>query len=227
MNVPDVVTALAEHWDDVIGRLAEPDRRLLRDQVATLTSGADEDARTEALLVVVDLLLPVLPDGHPVERALSDGNRSVGAVADPELLPALDLLRMRLLSAAPEPPPDPESPAQAWAGARRRLLAAPSVSARELALRGGDPDRPGLIRLDGDDGTLRLPAFQFDRAGDPVPVVLRVNRILDAEDDPWGVADWWLCPHAWLGAAPADLLAVTAAAVLVEVALGETEDRDA
>jgi len=227
MNLPDVVTALAEHWDDVVGRLGETDRRLLRDQVAMLTSGGDEGARAEALLALVELLLPALPDGHPVERALSAGNRSLGAVAEFELLPALDLLRVRLLTSNPEAPADPENPAQAWAGARRRLLAAPALSAEELARRGGAPDLPGLIRLDADDGTVRLPSFQFDRAGDPVAVVLRVNEILDAEDDPWGVADWWLCPHAWLGAAPVDVLAVSPAAVLVGVALGETEDRDA
>ena len=54
-------------------------------------------------------------------------------------------------------------------------------------------------------------------------MVLAVNRLLDADEDPWGVADWWLGGNARLGAVPAqllgrghdDLLAAAARAVLV------------
>ncbi len=37
-------------------------------------------------------------------------------------------------------------------------------------------------------------------------MVVAVNRLLDADDDPWGVADWWLGANAWLDAVPARLL---------------------
>jgi hypothetical protein len=81
-----------------------------------------------------------------------------------------------------------------------------------------------LIRLERGDGVVQLPAFQFDAAGRPIQIVLTVNRLLGAEDDPWGAADWWLGPNAWLGAVPADLigqvdenvLLATAKAVVVE-----------
>ena len=31
-------------------------------------------------------------------------------------------------------------------------------------------------------------------------------RLLDADDDPFGVADWWLGRNAWLEGVPADLI---------------------
>jgi hypothetical protein len=53
------------------------------------------------------------------------------------------------------------------------------------------------------------PAFQFDVGRKRViPVVERVNKLLEANKDPWGVASWWTtpserlngrCPHELLG----------------------------
>jgi hypothetical protein len=89
--------------------------------------------------------------------------------------------------------------------AEARLLAAPAVSAVGLRALGGDPDQAHLISLDGPDGP-QLPAFQFDAAGQAMPIVLDVNALLDADGDPWGVAGWWLGRNAWLGQAPAESL---------------------
>lgn len=52
------------------------------------------------------------------------------------------------------------------------------------------------------------PAFQIDLdAGRVDPVVQRVNRLLGADEDPWGVASWWLSPGARLsGRSPKDCL---------------------
>ncbi|MGN5376548.1 hypothetical protein ACQ4WX_00180 [Streptomyces lasalocidi] len=33
-----------------------------------------------------------------------------------------------------------------------------------------------------------------------------VNRLLLAQEDPWGAADWWLSGNLWLGGRPAALL---------------------
>ncbi|MGW4973908.1 hypothetical protein ACWEP3_29110, partial [Streptomyces albidoflavus] len=100
---------------------------------------------------------------------------------------------------------------------RERLLAAPSVPAGELAGRAG-----GLILLPAEGGR-RVPRFQLAPDGAVRPVVLTVNRLLDAEADPWGAADWWLSPHAWLGAPPAGLLGTPAEAQLPDLARLLTE----
>jgi len=58
------------------------------------------------------------------------------------------------------------------------------------------------------NGRVRYPAFQIDAARGRVrPVVAELNQRLGARDDPWGVASWWLNPHARLrrGQSPADL----------------------
>ncbi len=44
-------------------------------------------------------------------------------------------------------------------------------------------------------GQKLYPAFQFDPTRRQVrPIVAEVNRRLDAKNDPWGVASWWLSP---------------------------------
>ncbi|MFF8727127.1 hypothetical protein ACF073_11625 [Streptomyces sp. NPDC015171] len=89
---------------------------------------------------------------------------------------------------------------------RRRLLAEPALDDTYVRDQGGDPLDPALIRLPGPQGRTLLPDFQFSRGALPWRVVLEVNTILDADRDPWGVADWWLSDNAWLGSAPASLL---------------------
>lgn len=54
----------------------------------------------------------------------------------------------------------------------------------------------------------RYPQFQFDTSTASVrPAVAEVNQLLDAANDPWGVASWWLTPSARLtgGLTPANL----------------------
>jgi hypothetical protein len=58
-------------------------------------------------------------------------------------------------------------------------------------------------------GRTLYPAFQFDRARARVyPVVVEGNQVLDAANDPWGAASWWLSSSSWLadGRSPADLV---------------------
>lgn len=52
------------------------------------------------------------------------------------------------------------------------------------------------------------PSFQIDvEHGRVYEAVEQVNLLLDAVEDPWGVASWWLAPNGRLGGAvPADLL---------------------
>lgn len=59
-----------------------------------------------------------------------------------------------------------------------------------------------------DNGRVRYPAFQVDAGRARVrPIVVELNVRLDAKGDPWGVASWWLLPHARLADArsPAEL----------------------
>lgn len=100
----------------------------------------------------------------------------------------------------------------------RRLLSAPALSEAQVRDYGQNPQRADLIRLDREDGGVQLPAFQFDKRGRPFWVVTKVNTILDAEDDPWGVADWWLGRNAWFDAVPAELIGHVANEILIEAA---------
>ena len=118
------------------------------------------------------------------------------------------------------------SPEDTLSDAIARLLSVPAQSAEELRGRGVDPDQPHLIRLDGCDGCdgcddhqgPRLPDFQFDAQGRPLSLVLAVNALLDADADPWGVADWWLGRSAWLERSPAESLGAVPDDVLLALA---------
>jgi hypothetical protein len=97
--------------------------------------------------------------------------------------------------------------ADPFEAAVNRLLAAPSVDAAQLLSDfHQDPGQRNLVRLSRADGTVQLPSFQFDSAGRPLALVLAVNEILDADRDPWGVADWWLGSHRRLPGTPAGCL---------------------
>jgi hypothetical protein len=89
---------------------------------------------------------------------------------------------------------------------RERVLAEPALTETEARRRGVGPGATDLIRVPRDGGFL-LPRFQFAPAAGPLPAVLAVNSVLGADRDPWGVADWWLSPDAWLaGARPVAVL---------------------
>ncbi|MFD8790131.1 hypothetical protein, partial [Streptomyces vinaceus] len=91
---------------------------------------------------------------------------------------------------------------------RDRLLAAPALGDAEVLEAGSDPYAPYLIRLPAPGGLIRLPVFQFTAGGRVRPAVREVNLLLGAAEDPWGAADWWLSPNAWLAgnSAPVALL---------------------
>jgi hypothetical protein len=131
---------------------------------------------------------------HPVDRATPDGSHT----PDDRYPTAL-------------------SPEEIAREAMTRLAAAPALSAADLRVRGGDPRQQHLIRLDGQDGP-RFPLFQFDAAGRPHQLVLSINALLDADSDPWGVADWWLGPHAWLDQTPAESIGQISDHVLLATA---------
>jgi len=166
-----------------------------------------------------------------VERAdlrdiVADLEALVAFQASPPALqvrPGVDLAGPAAVPDGLESRPDAAVPDLAQA-AHAALLAHPSRTVEHVEQDGVDPFAPDLIRLAGEDGVPRLPAFQFGADGQPLPVVLTINGLLGADDDPWGVAAWWLDPHAWLRAAPADRLADIPAGDLVELATAELEE---
>ncbi|MET9398955.1 hypothetical protein [Kitasatospora sp. NPDC002965] len=135
--------------------------------------------------------------------------------------------------AAPHAAPDT---AEIIATAQRRLLAEPSLGRADLDARGLDaPALAGaglIIRLVDQAGEHRYPAFQFagpapgaepGTGHGPLPVVTRINRLLLAEADPWGAADWWLAGNSWLGGTPAALLGLVSDELLTAAALSMVE----
>jgi hypothetical protein len=224
VELADVLHSLAEHWEFVTGRLDRDGQDRLRRLVAIAAAertGPDE--RTEAVLDIIDVVLPVLPDKHPLELAIG-GKRSAPATLERKLSPTLaelraivgDLRGLEDIGGPAGPDPQPEAAEGVWTGVRDRLLAAPMVTAAEVGAAGP------LIRLD-DGGRTVLPAFQFGPDGRPYGVVLAVNEVLDAADDPWGAADWWLLPNSWLRAIPADLVGRVEDLTLLDTAEREVE----
>lgn len=186
-----MIDALAERWDEVTPFLS-PDRlRTLRGLVVDLAEAPDEPVRLAVSQRIAVLLFDALPADHPV---VVTGNRL--AVAPPDTRSSIGrftLLRMRVVAQAPLPAAD-------------RILMADWDTPRALRRRGIDPDFPPLIRLERPDGGVVVPLFQFGDDGRPRDTVLRINVLLDAYDDPWGVADWWLSGNVWLHGAPVELL---------------------
>jgi hypothetical protein len=200
VNAPLLIGTLTEHLRDV--RLRLDDRRSRRLDVLLeeiRDSDGDPDHLEEIAIEVADLVEPILPAGHPVRRVITTRPRFDSSPAEPDpadWAPVLSRIREINLASGFA------SAAELLADVRANLLTAHSYRPDEV-LDGHDPH---LVRLEEADGTGRVPAFQFDASGLARPIVLLINRLLEAGDDPWGVADWWLGGNAWLGAAPADLL---------------------
>jgi hypothetical protein len=220
LPVDPILRVLADHWDSVTGELPGPDLDRFRGLVERVSAAATAADREDATDELIDFLMRALRRDHVVRRAIADSARfrSAQALADPPDAPGREpgeeavLAELRRLLDAVR-----ETPEAILRAAEARLLAAPAVSAAELRARGGDPEQAHLISLAGPDGP-RLPVFQFDAMGRPLPVVLGINALLDAGDDPWGVADWWLGRNAWLGQAPAESLGRIADDVLLAAA---------
>ncbi|MEE1772770.1 hypothetical protein PUR34_32600 [Streptomyces sp. JV185] len=219
MNPEELLDLVRLHWDDIRSALDDADREELVSRLGALAATPQQAEREvrRAVQGVRLALLDFLPPGHPLRTAL-DGLRLAGpATACPRVVEQARELHTWLTRSggpAPAPPVDPEG---IIAAVQRRLLAQPSFSAREV--HDGCASTDGLIALDDPvDGT-RYPAFQFaGHGGAPIPVVRRVNRLLLADQDPWGAADWWLSSNEWLGGRPATLLGALPEDLLVGAA---------
>ncbi|MFF3016768.1 hypothetical protein [Streptomyces sp. NPDC057939] len=208
------LAAAAADWDELGPRLAPDDLHRLALRLRawrTSTGAAARDAALGAALLLGELLPDRFPDGNRLVAAPdAAAGEHLGFRAEDLAVLLLDGHRMvgPLLGEV-----------------RDRLLAAPSLGDEEVLLTGCDPYAPALIRLRAWGGSIRLPSFQFTPDGRPRDTVREVNLLLDADGDPWGAADWWLSPNAWLAAEPVRLFGTSDEPRLPETArlLTETE----
>jgi hypothetical protein len=233
MAAEDVFRSLSSHWAETAPYLTAADVRLVH-QTARLTAAAaagtgDVREARAAMLRLSTVLYDRLPAGHPVSIAMAGATLFTGPASPDSRLRdvAAALGAITALSAPTRPDEDGGPPPAVGQGdfdeVTDRLLAAPALTGQQVRDGGADPGEPGLIRLERPDGRQQIPAFQFSQAGEPIAVVLTINRLLDADDDPFGVADWWLGRNAWLDAVPADLIGQVDDAVLVRVARAELD----
>ncbi|MFF8959831.1 hypothetical protein [Streptomyces sp. NPDC014894] len=212
------------HLDSIRSQLTDEQFQLMRARLRELAATPPDNARSvRRAFQALRLSLVPLMFGHPVRQAL-DSFRLAGAASAGESA----VLKSRDLLALLAEPPPPLGTAAVIAAVRRRLRRAPALSAAEVGARyGGSAPPPELIRFrveapgQGD----RYPEFQFEPGGGaPYEVVLEVNRVLLADADPWGAADWWLSDNAWLGGGPpADLIGVRPDRDLVDAVVALVE----
>ncbi|GAA2296756.1 hypothetical protein OKJ48_30630 [Streptomyces kunmingensis] len=240
----DAIEAIEENWEELSGLLDAAGRAELLD----IVEGAESDPEIAAD-ELRDLIKPLLAPGHPVRDALTPSGVRYQPVAkapgeNPQLMETFRKLRTRMAAAgilrtgdialpyearaayeveaayeagAGEPTAEPAyrpDADDAW------ILAAPSLPAASVEL---PPDQVGqLIVLTDENEVDRVPAFQLpEGSGAPYPVVIEINKILSADEDPWGAADWWLGVNVWLGAAPASLLGTGVDHALLSAARAE------
>lgn len=198
MASDDVIYALIDRWDEVQKLLSPAARVRLAGYLDDLAETRDDADLAEILGLIAGLLYDELPADDPIRAAWTRSTtRGVGLKDWPGIT-------ARLMDRA-QPV---RLEAQEW------LLAAPAMPPGKVP----GPDRPHLIRLVRPDGSVHVPAFQFDAAGLAHRIVIEVNQVLDADDDPWGAADWWLGPNAWLDAAPAARIGQVSDDALLSVA---------
>lgn len=184
------IVEIARNLDNIVARLNAADAAELL-SLLRLFAATTERNRDQVASNLADLAVRVFRPGDPVYEALNETR-----YADVRQAPVTALFSVRLalgLAAADDP--------------RERILGGhPATAATELRRRGVDPDLRDLIRLPRPDGSVSVPDFQFDEDLRPRPVVLRVNRVLGADTDPWAVADWWISGNTWLDAVPVTLV---------------------
>ncbi|MBB5959576.1 hypothetical protein FHS29_006197 [Saccharothrix tamanrassetensis] len=204
MAIHDILSALVDQWERVSARLDERGRAVLRGLVTAMADAGTADARKAGARRILHLLLTRLPDDPVLDAGDGPVRRSADTLDVDRALARL-ATHLHTLGSGPRT-------------AEEKVLAGSWESAFDLRRRGVDPDLPDLIRLRRPAGGCAVPGFQLDAQGQPIPVVLRVNRVLGAWQDPWGAADWWLNANVWLRDPPSTLIGNTPDDLLVAAA---------
>ncbi len=220
MGIRSALAVLAGEWDDIRERIGPDAADALSVLVGELAAEGDAELSKEIAEEIVDLLRGRLPVGHPFRQAVIEDERRLATARAVDLAAWFRLVEP-LRGLVGESAPTAEQVAAegtAWP------LSAAALTEDEVRERGHDPGDPDLIRLDRADGTAQWPAFQFGTDGAPLAIVRKINRILAADEDPFGAADWWLGENAWLQAVPARSIGRVSEVSLIEAAhAAETE----
>jgi hypothetical protein len=229
-----LLRAVAEHWDEIRALASDEQWEQVRALVGG-TAEPDPREAVAALADLLWEILPPDHEICDIMRTGVMGGPAVdAATADAQMLEELWLLSDLLLDPGEsawraahgvtdyagtdsgagdllEPGPSVADSRAATDFDRlveARLLSLQALTPDDARQRGVDPGDARLIRLPrpGAAPEFQLPAFQFAPTGGAWDIVMEVNQVLDAADDPWGVTCWWVDPHARLGDAPADLL---------------------
>ena len=191
MALADALAAIVADWPAVNQGLDPKQRDSARRLLAAIAHGTTPDVRQ-----LLQVLLAHEPDDHPAWRALESRSRR-GPVTGPST--ASVAMQLRQLIELSGPGDFALDPSAIEAEAEHSVWLVPMESVEHLPPR----DRPLILER---GGRIYAPRFQFDAHGHLRPEASQVNELLDAVEDPWGAASWWLAPHAALHAIPADAL---------------------
>lgn len=218
MALPEAFLFAARSWPSLREQIEPQELKLIRHQLAAAVHGGEWDPD-----VLVRTLFGHEDESYAGWRALAERPARGAATLEPPMLVASAAeLRFRveedcLAAMAAEWSEEAADPEQVEREAEERLWVVPMR--RPPADEEGSP----VIVLER-AGERLAPAFQF--AGDEGEVaagVAEVNRLLDASEDPWGAASWWLTPHAALHAIPADALRAGEGEIVLAAARAASE----
>ncbi|ANW19131.1 hypothetical protein [Streptomyces clavuligerus] len=208
MRTGELLGLLRSHQPEIHASFTPDQYIRYQEAVRGLQSAGSDPRAVRVALRRIRVALRPLPPGSELAERIGQ-SRSPGPGAAAGVLPDADELAalVRLLDSVEWPQLAPASANLFWE-ARNALLSAPSRGADALDRESADdPAAAGLIRLTGPGGSPRYPEFQFDTGtGGPLPVVQKINRMILADQDPWGAASWWLGRNPWLDGTPAELL---------------------
>ncbi len=200
MALSDALLVVAEMWPAVRERIEPAELERARRLLAAAVHGASWEPQE----LLVSLLGPESPE-HPAWQALIHSPERQTAHATLPVPAAAARLRLVVERELEWPHVIPGEataldPDRVDAEAEARVWAVPLISIEQIGRASGN-----MLVLDR-DGARVAPAFQFDANRELLTLAAEVNELLGAHDDPWGVASWWLTPHAALHGIPADEL---------------------
>lgn len=199
MALADALLAAAASWPRLSERLGPEESQSVRRALAAAVHGAAWDPGE-----LLATLLAHEPQDGPAWQALTISSERRTMYERPSVTYAAMRLRLAIEISAAESgqigPDRSQDADEVERAAEQRIWNVPMRPLPETRT-----SREYLVILER-DGRELAPAFQLDREGRVLQTAAEVNRLLDASEDPWGAASWWLTPHAALHAIPADAL---------------------
>jgi hypothetical protein len=219
MALPEAFLFAARSWPSLREQIEPQELDLIRHQLAAAVHGGDWDPD-----VLMRTLFGHEDESYPGWRALAERPaRGAATLEPPMLVTSAAELRLRVeedvlaAMAAKWSEEEEVDPEQVEREAEECLWVVPMRQSP------AEEEGPLVIVLER-AGERLAPAFQFaGEEGEVAPGVAEVNRLLDASEDPWGAASWWLTPHAALHAIPADALRAGEGEIVLAAARAASE----